>query len=182
MKSSPSTTMIPASKTLPRAPGTLGSKVRMAGRTQRHPSKQTAGIASKMGRSRPCPQTGKNINHPRSPTPKVKPSVRRSNGGKSSSPVVKRRIAVPAPREAAVINKTVRKAIMIGAAGNSFLDSQSNQEYGPQHIPPVDQRPHLGIPDLLRRIDLRHRRFRGPNPQLQNFHQQVDLELVVIEP
>src|SRR5438270_5847986 len=77
---------------------------------------------------------------------------------------------------------TMARVRGVTAAPWSCFQSQAEIDDGAQDAPPVDERPHFRVPELMRRINLRDRNLAMPVPQRDRLQQEVRLELVAVEP
>src|SRR4051812_44768000 len=66
--------------------------------------------------------------------------------------------------------------------GALLLYPQAEVNDRPEDAPPVDDRPHFRVTELVARIDLRHRHLGVPVAEADRFEHQVRLELVAVEP
>src|SRR6266478_4168068 len=68
------------------------------------------------------------------------------------------------------------------SAGQDAIETKPDSEYRAQHVPPVHKRAHLGIALGSGWINLCDRRLGGAIAELQQFHQEINFELIAVEP
>src|SRR5262249_6395653 len=95
-----------------------------------------------------------------------------------------RRIAAPEGRgrtgDRARLGRSMHIALDAGI--DQPVEAEPDDENRAQHVPPIDQRAHLGVPNRPRWIDLADRNLGGAIAELDQLHQQIDFELVAVEP
>src|SRR5271166_2496918 len=77
------------------------------------------------------------------------------------------------------------RSLRSAAAGvivNEAVEPETDHEDRSEHVPPIDERPHLGVAGSFWWIDFADRNFGGAVAEPEQLDQKIDFELVAVEP